>query len=216
MPAALATRTTLAALTLLGALCWSGAAKAGEPYLSGAVGGIWPLSRNASDPATGYGFSDSFSGGLSGDFALGYDAGALRGELSYSVEDARLRSYSDASGTAAYSGGRQGSQALLLNAYWDIPTASRWTPYVGGGLGYGWQRQGNSSSGSSHYVGYSIGGFAWQAKAGISYAATPRADLFGEVVYRGLAGFSASDGATTYAYASSNRLGVQVGARWRF
>jgi len=212
-------RPILAALVVATAL-GDGASRAAEPYASVAVGATWPFSRSASDAASDYHFSDQFSGGFSGEIGVGVDFGAVRSELSYSYERSQLKSYSDSSGSYAYSGGRQDSGSLLLSAYWDIPTNSRWTPYVGGGIGYGWQNQGDSSDATASYSGYSTGGFGWQAKAGVSYGLSASSDLFAEVVYRGLSGFSASDnssnGSTTYNYASDNRLGFQIGSRWRF
>ena len=105
---------------------------------------------------------------------------------------------------------------MFLSAYWDINTHSRWTPYIGGGIGYGWQNQANSADATTNYNGYSASAFAWQVKAGISYSLTARGDLFAEFTYRGLGGFSAADGGTAYAYDSFNRYGVQIGTRWRF
>lgn len=219
---------SLASTALIAALAWCPAARAGEPaavvpvngegaYVSGAVGALWPFSRSASDPASEYRFSDSFSGGFSAEVGVGYDFGALRTELSYSYDGARLGSYSDASGSVAYTGGQQGTTTLLLNAYWDIQTDSRWTPYLGAGIGYGWQNQANSGDQlGNRYQGYRAGAVAWQAKAGVSYSLTPRGDLFAEVVYRGLGGFTAADAEASYSYDSFNRLGFQLGSRWRF
>ncbi len=184
-----------------------------------AVGALWPQSRQASDrdATPTYNFTDSFHEGISSEVGIGYDFGAIRAELTYAYDQAWLRSYRDPSGSYAYTGGQQGTNSLLVSGYWDINTKSRWTPYLGGGIGYGWQNQGNSGDElGNRYTGYRSGAFAWQAKAGVSYSLNRSGDLYAEFLYRGLGGFSASDGAATYNYSSFNRLGFQVGTRWRF
>lgn len=188
-------------------------------YGTVAVGALWPQSRQAHEPGVTpeYSFTDRFSPGVATEVGLGYDFGAARVELTYAYDQSQLSSYSDPTGRVAYRGGQQGTNSLLLSAYWDIDTKSRWTPYLGGGVGYGWQNQANSRDElGGRYNGFSVTAFAWQAKAGMSYSLSRSGDLYGEFVYRGLGGFSASDGPSTYNYSSYNRLGFQVGTRWRF
>jgi opacity protein-like surface antigen len=147
---------------------------------------------------------------------VGYDFGPMRTELTYSYENSQLSYYTDPSGTYGYQGGQQSTNSVLVSAYWDIDTHSRWTPYLGGGLGYGWQNQANSQDAFASYNGYGVSGLAWQAKAGLGYALTRQADLFAEFVYRGIGGFAAADGIATYNHSSLNRLGFQLGGHWRF
>ena len=69
------------------------------------------------------------------------------------------------------------TESILVNAYWDINTCSRFTPYVSAGAGLaklnvrakvpseGVVQKGNPSN------------FAWQVGAGVSYAATDSIDV---------------------------------------
>ena len=60
------------------------------------------------------------------------------------------------------------SQSLFLNAYYDIDTGTKFTPYVGGGIGYA------KIEGSMSMPGMNISeddtNFAWQLGAGVAYA----------------------------------------------
>ena len=60
------------------------------------------------------------------------------------------------------------SQSLFLNAYYDIDTRTKFTPYVGGGIGYA------KIEGSMSMPGMNISeddtNFAWQLGAGVAYA----------------------------------------------
>lgn len=76
---------------------------------------------------------------------------------------------------------------MLASVYLDIPTNSRWAPYVGGGLGY-------------------------QAKVGLSYLANKKTDIFVEGVYQGSSGFEEN----SIDYSSVNMWGARLGARFRF
>ena len=61
------------------------------------------------------------------------------------------------------------SQSLFLNAYYDIDTGTKFTPYVGGGIGYA-KLKGSISNGGVKLASDSDTNFAWQLGAGIAYA----------------------------------------------
>ena len=109
-----------------------------------------PIDTNSSHLAT-----SSSSGIPGGDFALGYDFGGLRAEISYSITSGSTGTFS-ISGRDIYTSPRvpgvavsqnasannnQASitrQALLLNAALDLPTGTRFIPYFGAGIGASW------------------------------------------------------------------------------
>lgn len=63
--------------------------------------------------------------------------------------------------------------SLMGNAYYDFNNSSRWTPYVGAGLGYAWFNDNNLRADfgptSLNLRERNDGSFAYQAMAGVSY-----------------------------------------------
>lgn len=104
--------------------------------------------------------------------AYGVKKGALRGEL-------ELNLHQDAKGY--YPGEDRDrikleNNSLMFNAYYDIDTGTKFTPYVGAGLGA--VRLKTESKVAYHHddttlsYGKSKNNFAWQLGTGVSYAAT--------------------------------------------
>ncbi len=89
----------------------------------------------------------------------------------------------------------------MASVYIDIPTNSRWAPYVGGGLG----STRIQNPGSQGVLGY-------QGKVGLSYLANKKTDIFVEGVYQGTSNFSID---TSNADPLSS-WGARLGARFRF
>ncbi len=193
-------------------------------YAALGLGAVWPQSTSFTStlPSQNAAPAGSIAGGItgfSGELAVGYDFGAIRTELSgiYS--------------TGQYGGGGSAWDAPALkpftvnnnatndiyktdvfaNVYWDINTGSRWTPYVGGGLGWtglsGPVMQG-SSGGSKDLLGY-------QAKVGVSYSVSPTSDVYLEGVYQGASGFSDASPNGTSRFGAFNSWGAKLGVRLR-
>jgi opacity protein-like surface antigen len=72
-------------------------------------------------------------------------------------------------------------RAIMFNLYYDIPISQRFRPYIGGGIGF-YEAFINDLSppGFGGFVanGKSPNRFAFQLRAGISYAITPNFDIF--------------------------------------
>jgi opacity protein-like surface antigen len=158
--------------------------------------------------------------GFALDTGVGYDFGPVRAELTYvynrtSVKDVRRNSNWDSTRS---NGGNQ--NGIMASAYWDIDTGSRWTPYIGGGVGWINQSMGNNSlerlPNRTNRINTGSGSadlFGWQAKAGVAYGVNWNTDIYGEVVYQGAESFRA--GRTSYD-GFDNNWGFKVGARYRF
>ena len=179
-------------------------------YATLGIGASWPQSTSTSSPALAAPITVNYGGSFSGEAGLGYDFGAVRTELTYVYDRASI---TGASGGATATGNRNAS-SVMASAYFDIPTQSRWVPYLGGGIGYT-----NLSSGTVTAPGSGVtlnggnqGLFGYQAKAGVAYVASDSTDLFLEGVYQGAPGYSA--GSTSYG--SYNSWGARVGFRLRF
>jgi len=116
------------------------------------------------------------------------------------------------------------ASTFLLSGYYDIPTKSRFVPYVGGGIGIGVDTISAKSVilGADQLAIQSSTGttFAYQAKIGVSYFVDKKTDLFVEGVYQGNTGFAttASIGnlSTTLNLGSNSDFGFRAGARFRF
>ena len=104
--------------------------------------------------------------------AYGVKTGAVRAEL-------ELNLHQDVEGY--YPGQDRGkfklkNNSLMFNSYYDIDTGTKFTPYVGAGIGV--VRLKTEAEATDHYnnaiisYGKSKTNFAWQVGAGISYAAT--------------------------------------------
>ena len=187
-------------------------------YLTGALGANWPQNANAVEndiPGLEYSLVESRNSGLSIEAGLGYDFGGVRVEATYAYDRSSLAGYTDSEGSYTYSGGSVNKNSVFASAYWDINLKGRFKPYIGGGVGYSNLRVQDSSDGIAEYNGYNAGGFGYQAKAGVRYVATRSTDLFAEAVYRGMAGYTATDGDFVYHYGGYNSWGFQIGTRIR-
>jgi opacity protein-like surface antigen len=189
-------------------------------YVTGAAGGNWPQNTNAYEITDflgqDYGFVENHFSGISIETGLGYDFGGLRVEATYAYDSSSLAGYTDSVGTYNYSGGSVSKNSVFANAYWDINVQGRVKPYIGGGIGYSNLRVQDSSDGINDYSGYNAGGFGYQAKVGLRYVASRRTDVFAEAVYRGMAGYTATDEPFVYQYGNYNSWGFQLGSRIRF
>lgn len=161
-------------------------------------------------------------GGFSLDAGIGYDFGAFRTELTYvynrtAVDDiSRSRNWE----STRTNGGNQ--NGIMASAYWDINTGTRWTPYIGGGIGWINQSMGNNTLEKTrngnvvNRINTGSGSddlFGWQAKAGVAYGVNWNTDIYAEAVYQGAESFRA--GRTSYE-ALNNNWGFKIGARYRF
>ena len=101
--------------------------------------------------------------------------GSLRTELEYSRnEDAK-------STTGAKKGGtdftKLESQSLMLNAYYDIDTGTKFTPYVGAGIGYSKLKASYTLTAENATLSESDYQFTWQAGVGVAYAVNDNLSL---------------------------------------
>ena len=104
------------------------------------------------------------------------------------------------------------TNAFFFNIFKDFPTSTKFTPYLGLGIGPAFTRYSTPAVGSESGTS-----FAGQGKAGISYSASPKTDIY--IGYRilGLTGGTKlgfwSDKPTTE---SSFQQSLDAGIRYRF
>jgi opacity protein-like surface antigen len=161
-------------------------------------------------------------GGFSGDVGIGYDFGALRTEFTYGYSRASLNSVGAANpiglgvfGIVPFTNNVSGiinKNDVLLSLYYDFENNSRWTPYIGGGIGYSNLSTPSFSLNGIPTNSVNKGLFGWQAKAGVSYAINYNSDIYLEGVYQGTGGYSTEN----VSFDSFNSWGGKIGFRYRF
>lgn len=219
-------------------------------YVTAGAGGSWGSSMTSTynNPSVALGSTTySTTGTLSGNTPLGggvaveagfgYDFGnSIRSELTYlynagSIGASTLNVNTTASGTR-YNGtanpntsGTLSTNSVMLSGYYDIQTKTKFTPYVGAGIGYtsvalpaqnratgSYTVNGSSGTGWIDYAGGSGSAFGYQAKVGVSYAVAKPADIYVEGTYQGNTGTTISN----LDISALNLFGVRAGFRYRF
>ncbi len=121
-------------------------------------------------------FSDDVWGG---NVAYGIKTGPVRTELELNLKQKAEKNFSSENSKAKLS---VENRFAMLNAYYDIDTDTKFTPYVGAGLG--WAHLKAKENGA--YIkenakpikaSDSRNTFAWQIGAGVSYALTEQLDV---------------------------------------
>ena len=184
-------------------------------YLTIGAGAQTPSDQSVSTPLIDPDFSPftlDLGGGFSGDVGVGYDFGVVRAELTYGYSRASLNGLSAGTAFTNNVSGAINKNDVLASLYYDFENNSRWTPYIGGGIGYT-----NLSTPSLTLAGVTTnsvnkGLFGWQGKVGVSYAMNYNADVYLEGVYQGAGGYSAED-LNVNAF---NSWGGKIGFRYRF
>lgn len=106
-----------------------------------------------------------------GSLAYGIKSGAIRAEIEGNLFAKASNTYTDTEDDEEYSTKFSVKhQSLMFNAYYDIDTGTRFTPYVGAGLGYAHLKAKVNDDEES--FSKSANNLAWQLGAGVSYAAT--------------------------------------------
>ena len=158
--------------------------------------------------SVGYGFGNGFRVELEGNY--------------------RQNGISGLSGSAATSGsGTLHSYGVMGNVLFDMDIGKSWIyPYIGGGVGYGWEHLSSASltqTGTSFTASDTAGGFAWQAIAGVSFPiyGVPGLSVTAEYRYHSLVGDQTFQG-TTPTGPGSLKLGTEhdhdflLGVRYAF
>jgi opacity protein-like surface antigen len=114
-------------------------------------------------------------------------------------------------GQIGSNGANYSTTAYMANMFYDLPTGSNWSPYIGGGMGMASihlptnSNAGNTSSTDNE--------FAYQGLVGIGYSPDTIPNTQWSLGYRYLATSDAAFGGSTVKYSTNN---VEVGAKFRF
>ncbi|MBG0744771.1 MAG: porin family protein [Cylindrospermopsis raciborskii KL1] len=108
---------------------------------------------------------------------------------------------------------------VLFNGYYDVFTGSRLRPYLGAGVGIGWnagkikqaepQSQGVDASGTS---------LSYQLKVGVQYEIAKKRSVFAELRYLNIGGYNSkpSGSIETFELGSANSYGLSIGYKQGF
>ena len=135
-------------------------------------------------------------------FAYGVKTGPVRTELELNWHD-------DAESKDDGDKFKVENNSIMLNAYYDIETGTKFTPYVGAGLGMARLKlKGADVSESSNE-------FVWQLGLGVSYAATDNVSVDLGYRYVDNGSFSWTDGAERIKFSSDSNE-FYLGVRYAF
>lgn len=170
------------------------------PYFSVQLGAGFPPNYSGDMPNLGRQTSLDLNNGFNAEAAIGYRINDFRVDLSVGYGGFGLdqQSFSAQGQNVSFRGdGAVDVLAVMANVYYDVPLKlssgklSRWSPYVGGGVGYANVSYPSCVSGC--YGPGSDDSFAWQAKIGVAYRATDSGFIFLEGGYLGTVNNSVSN-----------------------
>jgi len=182
-------------------------------YMSASGDITKPQNSTISGTSTGkvdYGFSSG------GDLAAGYETGPVRGELELGYHALGIKDVTVGAGAKTSATGDMKIPTLMANAYYDLHNSTRFTPYIGGGLGMAHLEfptglgYGNTSGTDNR--------FAYQGMLGVSYSPESLPATDWSLGYRYL-GTSAPQFTSATGHISADSLktnSVELGFRYHF
>jgi opacity protein-like surface antigen len=189
-------------------------------YLTVGAGAVWPGNLNYwANRAPLWATSQprgvlEQNAGFSIDGGIGYDFGAIRTELTYGYSGPNVDSVVSRDLSRSFNAnGKIDKNDIFLSAYWDVIPFGRFTPYIGGGVGYTYLSFPSFNGGSYYNPPYHDKGlFGWQAKVGLSYALAYNWDVYAEGTFSGTGNAQFQN----VNFSSYQDVGAKLGFRYRF
>ena len=197
-------------------------------YLSIGGGSAFPSDVEANAPLNGekrLKFPTDTSGLYSAGF--GYDFSTLRLEFNYSnttiqADSVTIKTAAGAavSPSSSVPNFEQKINSYMGFAYLDFTNESKWTPYVGTGLGVATistEDMKTSVVGAANTAGDEKAVFSYAFKAGIDYEIAKNTAIYTEATYQNFASYKAKESAkATVSYDSSDYFAVTAGLKFIF
>lgn len=185
---------------------------------------------NFSDPQTKSRANVAFDAAAAGDFYVGYDFGAIRADVEASIRqndvgDVKFGYDSFRRGRFTVPGasdikvdakGHERTIGLMANVYYDFEFGSPFVPYVGGGIGVGFNNWTAKVKGTDIDTDYNSPLFAYQGIAGVSYYITPKLAVNLEYRYLGETEANVTSGDTKIKVGSPNNHTILAGFKYTF
>jgi opacity protein-like surface antigen len=108
--------------------------------------------------------------------------------------------------------GNISTTSVLVNGYYDIPTGSKFRPYLGAGIGFGIISGKIKDQGIETDLGTGSS-LAYQGKVGLQYEIAKKGNAFAEFRYLGISSYKSDDGNDV---SPPNSYGLSVGYRQGF
>lgn len=112
-------------------------------YISGQIGASWLSNADFDGSVPGIRFSSEveFDTGIHLGVAYGHDFGKFRVEGEFGYQSHEFKEVTDLEINGIPQGDRDADGDIdafifLVNGFYDIDTGTKWTPYVGGGIGF--------------------------------------------------------------------------------
>ena len=162
--------------------------------------------------------------GLKLEGGIGYDFGKSRIEVTYDQSKSKMNSM-DLSpfgapaeiADAEIDGGERTTKSIMVSGFYDIDTNSKFTPYIGGGLGVAFIDTDSWAFDDPEVFPFTFPStdqqlFSWQLQAGLAYEMNEKVDLTADLTYKDTSDFNI--GMMTVNPAAS--ISVEAGLRFYF
>lgn len=180
-------------------------------YLSGSVGGAFPSDLKAENSDVGFSSTLNLDTAFQWSIAGGYQWKDARAELEISNGSFGVNKFSLNNVSIPVSG-NVNATTLLVNGYYDIPTGTKFRPYIGAGIGVGFISGKIKDEGTETDLG-SGSSFAYQGKLGLQYEVAKKGNAFVEFKYLGISSYKSDAGSDI---SPPNSYGISVGYRQGF
>lgn len=180
------------------------------PYVSGSLGVTQPRDWDLS--GTGVSTTQESDPGFAGAVALGTTfSDNWRGEAELSYSNSNVDSFSGTAGS-----GETSMFGLMFNGYYDFKTNSKWTPYIGAGVGGAIVDSSDLSPVGGSRISKSDQVLAYQGIAGVTYKIDDQLGLFTEYRYVGTTDRDLRTDSGIDVDSDSGEHRIMVGLRWSF
>lgn len=169
--------------TAMMALALTGTSLSAQAETYARVGAGWSFTSDQDFDTVGGRVDTDLDTGYAITGAVGHDYGDLRAEVELSYRENDVDSHTAAGAATTNPGGTTSALALMANGYYDFPTQSRFTPYVGAGIGFAQVEADGYRANNAAVANGDDTVFAYQLIAGVEYPIAPKTSLTGEYRY---------------------------------
>lgn len=139
--------------------------------------------------------------GLKLEAGIGYDFGKSRIEVTYDNSKSEMNTLDlsslgfDDLSDIRLNGGERSTKSIMVSGFYDIDTDSKFTPYIGGGLGIAFIDTDSWSINEEDFIPIVFPStdqqvFSWQLQAGLAYEINERVDLTTDLTYKDTSDFN--------------------------
>ena len=169
---------------------------------------------------TKYGGDAPVDAGFLGEIGVGYDFGKWRTDLTFENGGGDLGECTEDknAGTTCTNSGDLVTNTFMLNGYYDFPTDSKWSPYLGAGIGQTTLETDQLTIGGTKYELDKDDVFLYQLKAGVAYPVSVKTDLFAEAAYKVYDDYSTGvkNSSVNFKLKNTTEWAAKIGVRYMF